>query len=112
MNSIMLGMVTIGIQNDSTPNEDVYTIQVDSRMGMDDLPTLKTKLADDIGNAERFIIQSGTQRQPQGSGWNVYTKQPDAAVELARYLNQAMGCRVSDQEIEDVRNRLIRVQKI
>jgi hypothetical protein len=105
MNSVKLGAIGI-IQNVTTPNEDVYTIQVGTIKGIVDKQALYDLLTNEVGNPERFVIQQ------VGSDWNVYTKQPDAAVELALFMNQKKDVQVNEQETESIRNQLIRLQKV
>jgi hypothetical protein len=104
MNSISLGSIEITVQNESAPNEDVYTIPVVSNEEIIDVDILKGVRLNEIGHPERFIID------PNSFGWNVYTKQPDAAVQLALYLNQKEGTSITEEEIETVRNQLIDLQ--
>jgi hypothetical protein len=104
MKSISLGSIKIKVQNESIPNEDVYTIPVVSNEEIIDADILKGILINEIGHAERFIIQ------PESFGWNVHTKQPDAAIRLSLYLNQKEGTSVTEEAIETVRKQLIQLQ--
>jgi hypothetical protein len=101
MEHIVLGEIGITVQNEVKPNEDVYMIS-GNNFANDEIANLITN---NIEDPERFVLNQ------EGSSLNVYTKQPDAAIQLAIFLNQKRGITVEEKEINSVRNRLIFMQK-
>jgi hypothetical protein len=101
MEHIVLGEIGITVQNEVKRNEDVYMIS-GNYFANDEIANLITN---NIEDPERFVLNQ------EGSSLNVYTKQPDAAIQLAIFLNQKRGITVEEKEINSVRNRLIFMQK-
>lgn len=103
---IRLGDVPIDIQNESGPNEDYYRIGAEAFRGAyTDRGEISRAIARSLEDPERFAFS-----QEAGS-LDVYTRQPDAAVELAVYLNRQRGVDVTDLEAEAVRKQLTRKQR-
>jgi hypothetical protein len=105
MDKIILGQVPIHVQNEETRNEDVYRISGSSFAGMAGKSEIEHTVNTHVEDPERVVVYE------EGQEVNVYTKQPDAAVQLAVYLNSHSGVDVSDSEAESVRNQLIQMQK-
>ncbi|MCI3918766.1 hypothetical protein MO973_00765 [Paenibacillus sp. TRM 82003] len=103
---LMLGSVEIAIQNDNTRNEDVYILSGDAFRGLQlDKPKVERIIFDHLEEPERFIVSQ------EQDGPTVYTKQHEAAIELAMYVNDKRGAKVSDKELQDVHDKLIELQK-
>jgi hypothetical protein len=97
MKHFMLGEVQINVQDERNPNEDVFMISTNSfHQG-----NIASILANHVEDPERFVLYSEA----------IYTKQPDAAIELASYLNQKKGIAVSAEEVDYVREQLINILK-
>jgi hypothetical protein len=99
MKHFMLGEVQINVQDERNPNEDVFMISTNSFGG--DQGNIASILANHVEDPERFVLYSEA----------IYTKQPDAAIELASYLNQKKGIAVSAEEVDYVREQLINILK-
>lgn len=106
MKPVRLGRVDITIQNDETFNQDVYIISGSQlqESGVSDTKALNRLIHDQVGEPERFVINS------EGQQNEVYTKQPDAVIGLALVLNNLQGAEVAGREIEQVRDYLIQLQ--
>jgi hypothetical protein len=106
MKQVRLGQVDFTIQNDNTFNQDVYIIAGNQlqESGIHDVKALNRLIHEQVGEPERFIVNA------EGSQNEVYTKQPDAVISLALVLNQLQNTAVPDQEIEQIRDYLIRLQ--
>lgn len=104
--NITLGRVDIVIQNDAARNEDIYILSSAAFRGLGlDKPEVERIIGAHLEEPERFIV---TQEK---EGPTVYTKQHDAVIAMAAYLNERRGIRVSDEERRHVRDRLIELQK-
>jgi hypothetical protein len=106
MTTITLGDVPIAVQNDKERNEDIYKIASSSLRGIEaDKKRIEAIVNEFMEDPERFVINQ------EEDGPNVYTKQHEAAIELAMYINKAQGVDVSDQELQAVHDRLIELQE-
>lgn len=104
MEEITLGEITVTIQNEVERNEDIYAINGFHFKDICDNNEVMKLLTDHLEDPERFFINK------EESGFNVYTKQPDAVIELAIFLNAHKDMTVSEKEISNVRELLIRMQ--
>jgi hypothetical protein len=103
MELISLGEIGITVQNETKANEDIYMI---SGKDFNDIPgQIESLLADHMEDPERYVLNQ------EGSSLNIYTKQPDAIIQLAHFLNQKRGIHVNETEIESVREHLIQMQQ-
>ncbi|WP_166244873.1 hypothetical protein [Paenibacillus turpanensis] len=100
MTSAKLGRVPVSIQNDGKFQGSVYCIQASEFKGDPDQEDIANFLAAAVEEPERFMIY-----QENGAS-NVYTKEPEAAVQLAVQLNQQHGVEISEEETEAFRSRL------
>lgn len=101
-----LGHVAFTIQNDEAFNEDVYKVSGEQlrACGVGDTSELNRIIHEQVGEPERFVINSDGPRN------EVYTKQPDAVLGLALALNRMQGSEVPEEEKEQLRKELIRLQ--
>ncbi|MFC0215125.1 hypothetical protein ACFFK0_22265 [Paenibacillus chartarius] len=100
MEHLVLGRVGIAIRNEDARGEDIYRISG----GWQDAEATR-QLLGSLEEPERYAVDQ------EESGVHVYTKQPDAAVDLAMLLNRQQGVSVSEADAEQVREQLIRMQQ-
>jgi hypothetical protein len=102
--NIRLGDVGIGIQNVETFNQDVYKIGAEEFQKDGARMDVEAIINKHMEEPERFVVY------PEADGVSVYTKQPEAVVQMAMYLNDARGATVSDKELEAVHEHLVKLQ--
>jgi hypothetical protein len=101
MSSITLGSITIDVQDERLYNADYYTIHCEQARQSDHwLQSIQERLED----PERIIIEG------KGADTKVYSRQPDAILEMAKAMNEHMGIKVTEEEFTRVRDLLIHKQ--
>jgi hypothetical protein len=81
MERIGIGAIRVGVQNEPERNEDVYRISGEDFGDMAGRNEIWNWIVDKIEDPERFVVNE------EEVVYYVYTKQPDAAIELALSLN-------------------------
>jgi hypothetical protein len=101
MSKITLGSITIEVQDEQLYNADYYTIHCDQARQSDQwLLSIQERLED----PERLVIDG------KGADTRVYSRQPDAILQMAQAMNEHMGVQVAKEELTRARELLIRKQ--
>jgi hypothetical protein len=103
MKKYTLGEIDINVQNEEQPNWDYYITRVDVDEKIRSITDLE-HLIDHIEDPERFELKQ------TGSKIEVYSRQPDAMIALARILNKQNGIDITEDEAEHLRETLIALQ--
>lgn len=106
MEHMSLGQVRIGVQNEWVRNEDVYTIDREQLLAAGlQQPDVARKLVEQLDEPERYVVYQ------DGQDWGISTKQPDAVLQLAVELNKKQGMDIRQEELQQLRQSLIRKQQ-
>ncbi len=104
MEEYQLGRMTIQVQDEVQPNADYYHLQIPIAEPVRSLSELEDWIDLHVEDPERFELEQ------EGDLIHIYSRQPDAIVELASFLNQQLGVTVDENEMKQLRETLIQMQ--
>lgn len=104
MEQYSVGQVTIGVQNEHQPNKDYYEVQLKPSDAIPDARTLE-KTVNTLEDPERLIVEKDST-----GALCIYSRQPDAIVDIARLISEKHGSKVTDEEVDRVKSVLMGLQ--
>jgi hypothetical protein len=104
VNHFSLGKIDIEVQDEPTWNADYYSISSDNLKDISNPNEFLKSLLNQLEDPERFVINEDS------SIPIVYSRQHEAILSLAKALNQHLGVKVSEDEMNSLRNNFIEMQ--